>query len=147
MFGKNKKEVAPLVQVEEKKGDKYPVRHAVSYLLEIHGELEEQNLATSRKIHVTEEKFTELQQGIEEMTEEVETLDQTFGHIIEVSERFSIVEGSINDSVDEAQRQVNLLKQDSNDVSASFQKMDETFQVLLSSVDKIKGSDILKIWL
>lgn len=138
MFGKNKKEMAPVEQGEKGKADKYPIRHAVSYLSEIHEELEEHNLSTSRKLHATSEKFAELQQGMESLTGEVDTLQSTFENIIQVSEHFSVVESSINNSVDEAQRQVNVLKKDSTDVSESFQKMDETFQVLLSAVNKIK---------
>jgi len=138
MFGKNKKEVEPVEMAEEKKVDKYPIQHAVSYLSEIHGELEKHNLSTSRKLHVTSEKFSQLQQGMDSLTEEVDTLHNTFENIIEVSARFSEVENSIGVSVDEAQRQVDVLKKDSIDVSESFQKMDETFRVLLSAVDKIK---------
>lgn len=138
MFGKNKKEITSIEKTENVKTDKYPIRHAVSYLSEIHGELEEHNLSTSRELHATSEKFSKLQQGMENLTEEVDTLHRTFENIIEVSEHFSVVESSIHASVDKAQRQVDVLKSDSTDVSESFQKMDETFQLLLSSVDKIK---------
>lgn len=138
MFGKNKKELETIEITEKVKADKYPIQHAVSYLSEIHGELEEHNLSTSRKLHATSEKFTDLQQGMESLTEEVGTLHRTFENIMEVSEHFSVVEKSIHASVDEAQRQVDVLKRDSTDVSECFQKMDETFQVLSSSVDKIK---------
>lgn len=139
MFGKNnKKTEMPVEKAENAKIDKYPIRHAVNYLSEIHGKLEEHNLATSREIHRTNEEFIVLEQGMNNLTQEVETLHQTFENIIEVSDHFSAVENSINASVDKAQNQVDVLKKDSADVSESFQKMDETFRVLLTSVDKIK---------
>lgn len=55
MFGKNKKEVTSVQVTEEKKVDKYPISHAVSYLSDIHGQLEQHNLSTSRKLHATGE--------------------------------------------------------------------------------------------
>lgn len=139
MFGKNKIEVAPAEVTEEKKMDKHPIRHAVSYLSEIHEKLEQHDLSASRRLRDTNGKFSELQQEMENITEEVGTLDQTFENIIQVSEHFSEVENSINISVEEAQKQVDVLKKDSSDVSDSFHKMDETFQVLLSSVEKIRS--------
>lgn len=140
MLGKRKAKTIENVEVEVKveKAEKYPVQYALNYVKERHKELEEKNLATSSEIYATNKKIIELQEGMGALTEGIASLRQTFGNIISVSEHFTEVETNINESVDEAQKQVNVLKQDSEDIRISFQKMDETFRVLLASVDKIR---------
>lgn len=138
MLGKRKTKTSENVEVKVEKPDKYPVQYALNYVKERHNELEEKNLATSNEIHDTNKEIIELQEGMGSLTKGVASLQQTFENIISVSEHFTEVETNINDSVDEAQKQVNILKQDSEDIRISFQKMDETFRVLLTSVDKIR---------
>lgn len=140
MFGKKKadKNTEQYVAVKEEKKDKYPIRSALDYVKNRHERLEEKNLATSREIHEANEQFINLQNGMSALTEGVGSLRQTFENIISVSAHFSEVEKDINQSVNEAQEQVNVLKRDSEDVRTSFQQMDETFRVLMTSVEKIK---------
>lgn len=140
MFAK-KKEVVEIIENSElknKKVDKYPIRFSLNYIKEQQAKLEEKNLTTLRVVHDTNEEFLQLQDGMGALTKGVNSLKQTFENIISVSTHFSEVESSIGHSVDKAQNQVNVLKKDSVDVSESFKKMQETFQVLLNSVDKIK---------
>lgn len=141
MFGKRKTNTNGNMttgEIKDKNTDKYPIQYALNYIKERHEKLEEENLATSTEIHATNKQFTTLREGMGSLNQSVDSLQQTFENIIHVSQHFTDVERSINESVDEAQKQVSILKQDSEEVRISFEKMDETFHVLLDSVDKIR---------
>ena len=139
MFKKKKENTTQVTeQVTTTSLDKHPIRHALNYISEAHKRLEQQNLHTSQMLHDTNIEYTKLQDRMGTLTEGVDSLQETFDNIITVSDRFTDVKNSIDNSVDDAQKQVAVLKNDSIAVNESFQKMDETFQILLQAVSKIK---------
>lgn len=135
---KNKNTEVNMTAEEQKTADKYPIHYVVDYLKETNHELETETINSARALHETSEMFNELQMGIGTMTDGIRVLQDSFQNIKNVTEQFSQVEEHIGNRVDEAHEQVNTLMDDSQKVSESYAKMDETFQVLLSSLEQIK---------
>lgn len=139
MFKKKKENKAQVTEnVVSESLDTHPIRHALNYISETHEQLEQHTLQSAKMLHDTNMEYTKLQDGMDTLTDGVEALEETFRNIITVSDRFTDVKNSIDNSVDDAQKQVEVLKTDSITVSNSFHKMDETFQILMQAVSKIK---------
>ena len=71
---------------------------------------------------------------------EVNALEDGFHDITEAADHFNVVEAEIDESVSEAQRQMEQLKQDSNSLQENFKNMSKTFEMLQNALDKIRNS-------
>lgn len=116
----------------------YPLNKTVDFLMEQQAILENETLVTTKGISAIEDELGMLRKGTEKLNDGMDGLNRTFESIAKVSEHFEDLKNGIFDSVKNADKQVDVLKNSSDVVSASFGNMTQTFNVLLEAVDKIK---------
>lgn len=147
LFKKEKKaekvaEKPAVTAVEEKKtnSNKDALLLSLNYIKDNNDQLAEQNLRTFRGIQEIQNQVENQAAKNLELSSQCSQMNDSFENIMQVTERFAKVQESITESVTTAQSQVEVLKDSSNIVTDRFSEMNNTFQTLQASVDKIKGS-------
>ena len=118
--------------------DKHPLDYALTSAYRVVDELADDVFLTTQKMRYANDQLAGLQNDIVGLRAEVGALDDGFRDITAAAESFDDVEREIGQSVSEAQRQMDQLKQDSNSVQANFRNMTETFERLQDALDRIR---------
>lgn len=122
---------------EEKSDIRYPVSYSAEYLTERYKDLASEELHTSQNIKNISKSFGIVMSEMSILTENIESFKCTFSEISDTVNKLHDVKNGINNSVDQAQEQVEILKECSQDVRDSFKDMDETFVKLKDAVKDI----------
>lgn len=120
--------------------DKHPLDYTLTSANRIVNELAEDVFLTTQKMRYATERLSELKNDMIGPQGEVSALDDGFRDITKAADHFSDVEAEIEESVSEAQRQMEQMKQDSNALQENFRNMSQTFDMLQGALDKIGDS-------
>ncbi len=120
--------------------DKHPLDYALTSAYRVVNELAEDVFLTTQKMRYATERLSELKNDMIGPQGEVNALEDGFHDITEAADHFNVVEAEIDESVSEAQRQMEQLKQDSNSLQENFKNMSKTFEMLQNALDKIRNS-------
>lgn len=142
MFGNKKNEkketVATVPEQKTAAFDKHPLDYALKSATGVFEDLAEDVFKTSQKMRTAHDELADLRKDIVGLQREVNALHEGFSFINQATQKFDHMENEIEASVDGAQKQIEVLKADSNSVQASFKNMMETFETLQSALDQIK---------
>lgn len=118
--------------------DYYPVRHAVQSVEEYRQQILLKEIDSLRGLEAIRSSFDEVLDRERLMQEQLETFQDRFLHVGEISEQFGTVKQHIDDSVELAQRQIDGLKESSNQVQKYFDEIQKTFMGFQTAVQNIK---------
>lgn len=118
--------------------DKYPLDYTLGSATGVFEELAEDVYKTTQKMRTAYDELADLHKDIGGLQQEVRALHEGFSFINKATKKFDSMENEIETSVESAQKQIEVLKADSNSVQASFKNMIETFETLQSALDQIK---------
>ena len=130
-------EVSRLAQTAEA-FDKHPLDYALKSATGVFEDLAEDVFKTSQKMRTAHDELADLRKDIVGLQREVNALHEGFSFINQATKKFDHMENEIEVSVAGAQKQIEVLKADSNSVQASFKNMMVTFETLQSALDQIK---------
>lgn len=121
------------------KKDISAILYAIEYLNRCYENLTVEELNTSEQIRKIESSFKKVLNDNSDLNEEI---DSSFRNILSridiASGGFDEVKTDIIKSINRAEAQGTVLKENSNRVSVSFTEMDTTFRMLQNSVSEIK---------
>lgn len=120
--------------------DKYPLDYALGSAYRVVDELAEDVFLTTQKMRYANNQLSGLQSDMVSLQDEINALDEGFSDITMAADQFGDVEAQIDQSVMEAQGQMDQLKQDSNAMQENFRNMTRTFDMLQGALDKIRNS-------
>lgn len=143
LIGNHTAEKEPASVVPQKKEvpfDKHPLDYALTSACQIVDDLAGDVFATTQKMRYANEQLAGLQNDIIGLRDDINAMDDGFQEITSAADRFNDVEMEIDQSVADAQRQMERLRQDAGSVKANFRKMTETFEMLQEALDKIRNS-------
>lgn len=120
--------------------DKYPLDYALGSACKVVDELAEDVFLTTQKMRYANDQLAGLQNDMVSLQGEISALDDGFCDITSAADQFGDVEAEIDQSVMEAQGQMDQLKQDSNALQENFRNMTQTFDMLQGALDKIRNS-------
>lgn len=116
----------------------YPILYAQDYMKKRYDGLVDEEVKISGEIVNIKSAFGDVVEKAEELNRNIESFKEVFAGIGDAAGAFEEVKKGIIRSVDDAKDQVELLKEDAERVTESFQVMDATFENLQVSVDEIK---------
>lgn len=140
LFGTTKQPAVTVAQEKKADFDKYPLDYALGSACRVVDELAEDVFLTTQKMRYANDQLAGLQNDMVSLQGEISALDDGFCDITSAADRFGDVEVEIDQSVLEAQGQMDQLKQDSNALQENFRKMTQTFDMLQGALDKIRNS-------
>lgn len=139
---KNRKTIKAVNNAQENgaKFDKYPLDYALKSACQVVDELAGDVFQTTQKMRYANEQLVGLQNDIIGLRDDINAMDDGFSEITTAADRFNDVETEIDQSVADAQRQMERLRQDAGSVKENFRNMSETFNSLQQALDKIRNS-------
>lgn len=129
---KNKKE-AP-----RKEKGLYPVLYVINVLKDYQKELVQKEVESLRELGLVGSSFNSVLGEADNFQQKLEDFEETFANITDVSGQFENVKEGITDSVLQAQKEIEWLKTNSQQVEGCFDQMENTFEDLKGSVEKIR---------
>ena len=120
--------------------DKHPLHYALTSVYKVVNELTEDVFLTTKQMRYATERLSGLREEMTGPQGEVSALEDGFQEITTAADHFSDVEAEIDESVAEAQCQLDQLTQDSNLLQENFKNMSNTFDMLPDTLDKINKS-------
>ncbi len=120
--------------------DKYPLDYALKGACQVVDELAGDVFQTTQKMRYASEQLVGLQNDIIGLRDDINAMDDGFQEITVAADRFNAVETAIDQSVVDAQNQMERLRQDASSVKENFRNMSETFNSLQQALDKIRNS-------
>lgn len=121
---------------------RYTSAFAAEYLDMRHKELTQEELKTTQNIQDITKSVQSVMDRLTTLTDEIEAFRSIFSNIQTTVNELTTVKDGINNSVDEAKQQVEVLKSSSDDVEKKFQNMGDTFLILQSAVQEIQKSTL-----
>lgn len=118
----------------------YPILYSKRYMTDRLEELSEQEMNISREILNIKNSFGSALDSMENLSSEVDTFHESFQEVDQVVGQFADVERKIIDSIEDAQKQIQVLKTDSAKAGESFAMMDQNFSILQETVNEIKNT-------
>ncbi len=118
----------------------YPILYSKRYMTDRLEELSEQEMNISREILNIKNSFGSALASMENLSSEVDTFHESFQEVDQVVGQFADVERKIIDSIEDAQKQIQVLKTDSAKAGESFAMMDQNFSILQETVNEIKNT-------
>lgn len=140
LFKEKKTKVVDNAQKSEVKFDKYPLDYALKSACQVVDELAGDVFQTTQKMRYASERLVGLQNDIISLRDDINAMDDGFSEITAAADQFNDVETAIDQSVADAQRQMDCLRQDASSVKENFRNMSETFHSLQQALDKIRNS-------
>lgn len=137
---KEKNSVSATTDQKQMDFDKHPLDYALTSAYKVVNELAEDVFLTTQKMRYATERLSGLKEDMIGPQGEVSALEDGFRDITAAADHFSDVEAEIDESVSEAQRQMEQLRQDSNSLQENFKNMFKTFEMLQGALDKIRSS-------
>ena len=140
-FGKKAAEKEAAVLLE--KGvqfDKYPLEYALTSAAQVVESLAGDVFQTTQKMRYANEQLAGLQNDIISLRNDINGMDDGFQEITAAADQFNEVEMEIGQSVEDAQRQMERLRQGAGSVKENFNNMSLTFVQLQEALNKIRNS-------
>ena len=134
------KSTEDVLMEKEAQFDKHPLDYALTSACQVVDELAGDVFLTTQKMRYTNEQLTGLQHDIIGLQNDIHAMDDGFLEITSAADRFNDVEVQIDQSVADAQRQMERLRQDTGSVKENFKSMSETFGLLQAALDKISDN-------
>lgn len=116
----------------------YPILYVLNNLNEYKEILIQNEVDSLEELSLVSSSFDNVLGEAENFQYKLQDFGQTFSNIEQASGNFTAVKGDIGNSVNQAQGEVEELKNSSLQVEAHFQDMAKTFEDVLASVDEIK---------
>lgn len=135
-----KKKIEEKEEKKEKEDIRYPAAFAAEYLNTRYKDLSGEELQTTQHIKDITKSFGIVMEELSALTDNIESFRNIFSNIEATVGELTEVKSGVHDSVDDAQRQVEVLKKSSDEVGRKFQNMDTTFLSLQSAVQEIQKS-------
>lgn len=139
MFGrklKTQKENA--ISAQEETLDMHPVIHVADSIIEYQKQLAEREVESLDEMADIQKAFVLATKENERLKDQVQELSSVFADVGQIATSFDGVKNGIVDSVGEAQKKVDELKNSSKEVSRSFDEIKSAFAGVQVSVQQIK---------
>lgn len=120
--------------------DKHPLDYALTSASQVVEDLAGDVFQTTQKMRYANEQLAGLQNDIISLRDDINGMDDGFQEITAAADQFNDVEMEIDQSVADAQRQMECLRQDASSVKENFRNMSATFGQLQVALDKIRNS-------
>ena len=120
--------------------DKHPLDYALTSASQVVEDLAGDVFQTTQKMRYANEQLAGLQNDIISLRDDINGMDDGFQEITAAADQFNDVEMEIDQSVADAQRQMERLRQDASSVKENFRNMSATFGQLQVALDKIRNS-------
>lgn len=118
--------------------DLYPILYVIDSLKQYHTDLVNKEVQSLQELSLIGSSFDTVLGEADHFQERLEDMGQNFMSVQETSQQFIAVKAEINNSVNQAQEEVETLKNSSLEVETHFGEMGSTFQSLQESVEQIK---------
>ncbi len=135
MFLSRKKE--KIIQTEEL--DLYPILHIADSMKRYQKKLVFNEVASLNELQEIETAFDLVLEENQKLNENLTAFHEVFSTVGEVSEQFSSVQANISEAVQQAEKQVDGLKNSSLQVQEQFTEIENTFKNFQTSVEKIEA--------
>lgn len=116
----------------------YPVLYVINVLKDYQKDLVRKEVESLEELGLVGSSFNGVLGETENFQQKLDEFESVFSSITEVSGQFEDVKEGITDSVFRAQKEIEWLKDNSQQVEGCFGQMEATFAELRESVEKIK---------
>lgn len=139
MFGRKlKTQKENVISAQEETLDMHPVIHVADSIIEYQKQLAEREVESLDETADIQKAFVLATKENERLKDQVQELSSVFADVGQIATSFDGVKNEIVDSVGEAQKKVDELKNSSKEVSRSFDEIKSAFAGVQVSVQQIK---------
>ena len=139
MFGRKlKTQKENVISAQEETLDMHPVIHVADSIIEYQKQLAEREVESLDEMADIQKAFVLATKENERLKDQVQELSSVFADVGQIATSFDSVKNEIVDSVGEAQKKVDELKNSSKEVSRSFDEIKSAFAGVQVSVQQIK---------
>ena len=139
MFGRKlKTQKENVISAQEETLDMHPVIHVADSIIEYQKQLAEREVESLDEMADIQKAFVLATKENERLKDQVQELSSVFADVGQIATSFDGVKNEIVDSVGEAQKKVDELKNSSKEVSRSFDEIKRAFAGVQVSVQQIK---------
>lgn len=139
MFGRKlKTQKENVISAQEETLDMHPVIHVADSIIEYQKQLAERKVESLDEMADIQKAFVLATKENERLKDQVQELSSVFADVGQIATSFDGVKNEIVDSVGEAQKKVDELKNSSKEVSRSFDEIKSAFAGVQVSVQQIK---------
>ena len=139
MFGRKlKTQKENVISAQEEILDMHPVIHVADSIIEYQKQLAEREVESLDEMADIQKAFVLATKENERLKDQVQELSSVFADVGQIATSFDGVKNEIVDSVGEAQKKVDELKNSSKEVSRSFDEIKSAFAGVQVSVQQIK---------
>ena len=139
MFGRKlKTQKENVISAQEETLDMHPVIHVADSIIEYQKQLAEREVESLDEMADIQKAFVLATKENERLKDQVQELSSVFADVGQIATSFDGVKNEIVDSVGEAQKKVDELKNSSKEVSRSFDEIKSAFDGVQVSVQQIK---------
>lgn len=139
MFGRKlKTQKENVISAQEETLDMHPVIHVADSIIEYQKQLAEREVESLDEMADIHKAFVLATKENERLKDQVQELSSVFADVGQIATSFDGVKNEIVDSVGEAQKKVDELKNSSKEVSRSFDEIKSAFAGVQVSVQQIK---------
>ena len=139
MFGRKlKTQKENVISAQEETLDMHPVIHVADSIIEYQKQLAEREVESLDEMADIQKAFVLATKENERLKDQVQELSSVFAEVGQIATSFDGVQNEIVDSVGEAQKKVDELKNSSKEVSRSFDEIKSAFAGVQVSVQQIK---------
>ncbi len=139
MFGRKlKTQKENVISAQEETLDMHPVIHVADSIIEYQKQLAEREVESLDEMADIQKAFVLATKENERLKDQVQELSSVFADVGQIATSFDGVKNEIVDSVGEAQKKVDELKNSSKEVSRSFDEIKCAFAGVQVSVQQIK---------
>ncbi len=139
MFGRKlKTQKENVISAQEETLDMHPVIHVADSIIEYQKQLAEREGESLDEMADIQKAFVLATKENERLKDQVQELSSVFADVGQIATSFDGVKNEIVDSVGEAQKKVDELKNSSKEVSRSFDEIKSAFAGVQVSVQQIK---------
>lgn len=139
MFGRKlKTQKENVISAQEETLDMHPIIHVADSIIEYQKQLAEREVESLDEMADIQKAFVLATKENERLKDQVQELSSVFADVGQIATSFDGVKNEIVDSVGEAQKKVDELKNSSKEVSRSFDEIKSAFAGVQMSVQQIK---------
>lgn len=139
MFGRKlKTQKENVISAQEETLDMHPVIHVADSIIEYQKQLAEREVESLDEMADIQKAFVLATKENERLKDQVQELSSVFADVGQIATSFDGVKNEIVDSVGEAHKKVDELKNSSKEVSRSFDEIKSAFAGVQVSVQQIK---------
>lgn len=139
MFGRKlKTQKENVISAQEETLDMHPVIHVADSIIEYQKQLAEREVESLDEMADIQKAFVLATKENERLKDQVQELSSVFADVGQIATSFDGVKNEIVDSVGEAQKKADELKNSSKEVSRSFDEIKSAFAGVQVSVQQIK---------